>query len=200
MMGAMKNTHLAPLALLLLGAACTTPAYVSPVEVTRFAAAQPAPLVRTSITLAPAPGTLAASADYAAFEAAVASSLATLGYQVVPAGGAQEARIALAQSVMLPEDRRSPVSVGGGASVGSYGSGIGLGIGIDLSGPDPERIATRLTVTIRDGAGTSLWEGRANMVASGNSDAAAPAVAAARMANALFQGFPGESGATISVP
>jgi hypothetical protein len=119
---------------------------------------------------------------------------------VVPTGGAQVAQLALGQSVRMPESR-SPVSVGGGASVGSYGSGMGLGIGLDLTPRARDTVETRLMLAIRaaDG-GSNLWEGRAEMSATANSDFAAPEAIAARMAAALLQGFPGTSAETILVP
>src|SRR5690606_7926229 len=101
---------------------------------------------------------------------ALSSELAALGYDVVPQGGAQVAQVSLRQSVLQPE-RRNPVSVGGGASVGSYGSGAGLGIGLDLTPRRGEAIETRLALAIRPASGGSnLWEGRASMSATANSD------------------------------
>lgn len=183
-----------------IAAACATPAYVSPVEVTRFAGtAAPVP-VQASISIAPAPGTDPASPEYAAFAAALAEQLAALGYSVADSGGEQVALLALVQGVTMPEDRRGPVSVGGGAGVGSHGSGMGLGIGIDLTPRAGERISTRLAVAIRMAAGGgNLWEGRAQMSATANSDYGTADAAARRMAAALFAGFPGASGETVIV-
>ena len=47
--------------------------------------------------------------------------------------------------------------------------------------------------------GDSLWEGRARFTATANSDYADQRAAAARLADALFSGFPGRSGETIEV-
>jgi hypothetical protein len=47
--------------------------------------------------------------------------------------------------------------------------------------------------------GTALWEGRARFAASTNSDYAESQAAAAKLAAALFGGFPGQSGETIEV-
>jgi hypothetical protein len=192
----MKTAPLILTALLLAG--CATPSYVSPVEVTRFAAPQ-ANLGRGTISVSAAPGTDESALGYAAFANAVSSELAALGYTVVAQGGAQVALVSLSQSVSLPE-RRSPVSVGGGASVGSYGSGGGLGIGLDLTPRRGEATETQLSLAIRPASGgTNLWEGRANMSATANSDYGTAEAAATRMADALLQGFPGASGETILV-
>ena len=45
----------------------------------------------------------------------------------------------------------------------------------------------------------ALWEGRARFTASANSDYADQRAAAAKLADALFSGFPGRSGETIEV-
>lgn len=193
----MKTAPLLLAALLLAG--CAVPSYVSPVEVTRFAAPQ-AVLGSGTIAILPAPGTDNMAPEYAAFAGAIRGELESLGYQVVAQGGAQTALLSLSQNVRPPEPRRGPVSVGGGAGVGTYGAGVGLGIGIDLTPRPPEAIETRLALAIRPAVGGSnLWEGRAVMSATANSDYASAEAAATRMAAALLQGFPGTSGETISV-
>ena len=98
--------------------------------------------------------------------------------------------------------RRSPVSVGVGGSTGSYGSGVGAGVGIDLggNGARPSSIDTELRVMIKpSGGGNALWEGRARFTATANSDFADQRAAAGKLADALFDGFPGRSGETIEV-
>lgn len=186
---------LAPLAL----AACATPAYVSPVEVTRFVAPAATTLGQGTITVRAAPGTDGEGLEFGLYRAAVAAELERLGYRVVPDGGAQVATVSVRQSVVQPS-RRGPVSVGGSGSVGSWGSGIGLGLGIDLSGRPQDQIDRQITVAIRpaDSPG-NLWEGRARFTATGNSAFADAAPAATRAAAALFAGFPGQSGETIEV-
>ena len=87
------------------------------------------------------------------------------------------------------------------ASTGSYGSGVGVGVGINLGGGRPaEQIDTELRVSIFPAGGTeALWEGRARFTATANSDYADQRAAAAKLAAALFAGFPGRSGETIEV-
>jgi hypothetical protein len=197
------RTHPAITALtaLALAAGCTTPAYVSPVEVTRFSAAAPTQLGRGPIAVRAAPGEAPGSWEFAAFQQAVAAELQELGYTVTD-GAAQVAEIRVERAAMREGGgRRSPVSVGVGGSTGSYGSGVGMGVGINLGGNRPaEQIDTQLQVMIRPSpGGDALWEGRARFSATANSDFADQRAAAGKLADALFSGFPGRSGETIEV-
>lgn len=199
----MKRIALVAMASSLALAGCATPAYVSPVEVTRFVGDQSAYLGQGTIEIVAAPGTDTASIEFGIYADAVRHELETLGYRVVAQDAQQVAAIAIESFVGETERGRGPVSVGAGGSTGSYGSGVGVGIGIDLgslSGPPPERIEREIFVAIRsEDQFTNLWEGRASMVATSNSDYAAEAAAATRMATALFTDFPGNSGETIEV-
>ena len=191
----------APLAALALLAGCTTPAYVSPVEVTRFTGAVPGEFGRGLIAVRPAPGEQPDSWEFAAFQSAVAAELQELGYTVAD-NAAQVAEIRVERfSGRNVVQRRSPVSVGVGGGTGSYGSGVGAGIGINLGGSRPaERIDTQLHVMIRPApGGNALWEGRARFTATANSNYADQRAAAGKLADALFTGFPGRSGETIEV-
>ncbi|GAA0269030.1 hypothetical protein GCM10009127_06150 [Alteraurantiacibacter aestuarii] len=179
--------------------ACTTPAYVSPVEVTRFTGAAPAQLGQGTISVEAAPGRDSASIEFTVFRDQLERELSVIGYHVVASRGSQVAMLDIARTVAEGE-RRSPVSVGGGAGVGSYGSGVGLGVGIDLSGSPPDRIDTQVAVSIRRATGgANLWEGRARFTATDNSDYVDPALAADRAIAALFTDFPGQSGETIEI-
>lgn len=191
---------LAPATLL---AGCTTPAYVSPVEVTRFLGDRPAALGSGTISVRSVPGVPSDGWDYSAFQGAVVRNLAELGYTVVPADGAQVAEIAVSRQVAQAQPRRSPVDVGVGGSTGSYGSGVGVGVGINLGslgGRPAEQVDTALSVSIKPAAGgTALWEGRARFSATANSAYAERQASANKLADALFSGFPGRSGETIEV-
>ena len=195
---------LAPLAALALLAGCATPAYVSPVEVTRFTGDSPASLASGPIAVVAAPGTPVDSWEYSAFERAVADELTELGYIVTGDMAQQVAEIRVQRAVALAEGRRSPVNVGVGGGTGSYGSGVGVGVGINLGnlggGRPAERIDTELRVVIKPSGGiNALWEGRARFTATANSDYADQRAAAGKLARALFDGFPGRSGETIEV-
>ena len=184
-----------PLFAALALSACATPAYVSPVEVTRFVGAQPAYLGQGTIEIAAAPGMAEAgmgadSLRFSVYADAVRRELEQLGYRVVAQGGAQVAQVSVEEGVSVEGRRR--------------GSGVGVGVGIDLgsllSGPPPERIDRSVAVAIRqDGAAQNLWEGRAGMTATSNSDYADDASAAARITDALFADFPGTSGETVEI-
>jgi hypothetical protein len=189
---------LAPFAALLLAACAQT--YVSPVSVTRFVGQAPARLGMGPIAVRAAPGT-AQSLEFAPYWQAVSAELTRLGYRVVSGDtAAQIAEIRVERSVDEPGRRRNPVNVGVGGSTGSYGSGLGLGLGFDLSGPPPAVGYNRIGVISRDGAsGAPLWEGRAEFAASTNSHYGSAQAAAAKMAAALFAGFPGRSGETVEV-
>lgn len=180
-------------------AACAAPAYVSPVEVTRFVGQAPSQLGQGTISIEPAVDVDGQALEFGLLRDAVAAQLVDQGYSVVESGGTQVATVGLARSTRSAGERR-PVSVGGGANVGSYGSGVGLGLGIDLTPRRADEIGTLLSVAIRPAAGgANLWEGRASFVATTNSDMADPSAAAARAAEALFAGFPGVSGETVEV-
>lgn len=202
----MRHTSAALLvaAALALGGCATA---VPPVEVTRFHTAVPgwAPGTRYAIATAPLDGPSAAmpSIEWNSYRAAVDQQLQRQG--LVAAGSNEKApllvRISFERSEQAEGGRRSPVSVGVGGSTGSYGSGVGLGIGFNLGG-GPKRMADlQLSVRIDDAAtGQAIWEGRALTAVPVKAPAAQPSLAAAKLAEALFKDFPGDSGRTISVP
>lgn len=195
-----KRRLLPAVALALALAGCVAP--TGPVEVTRFHAPDISPLGKGTIAVEPAPGHDGSSLEWKAYQAAIERQLALVGYSTVPAGAAssQVAQLRLSRDVFQPERSGSPVSVGVGGSTGSYGSGLGVGIGINLSPRPAEQVRTDLGVIIRDRAsGTALWQGRASFSVRTGSPLAATSLGAAKMAEALFKGFPGQSGETIAV-
>jgi len=131
----------------------------------------------------------------------VMAQLQMLGYSEGKAGSsAQVAQVQVVRRTVQPEAARGPVSVGVGGSTGTYGSGLGMGIGIDLSPKPAAQVQTDLAVSIRQRAsGATLWEGRASFTVSAKSPLATTALAAPKMSEALFAGFPGQSGETIEV-
>ena len=199
-------TLLAATAALALSACASTPG-PSDVQVTRFASSDIRPFDASSLATRNATSETAVSGlAFAQYENAVADELAGLGFTVNPANRAQRtATITVEKYRIDSAGRRSPVSVGVGGSTGRYGrgGGVGAGVGIDLTGllggGPKDRIGTRLSVAIDGNDGARLWEGRAEYDAAEGSEAASDAVAAERLAAALFAGFPGESGETIVV-
>ncbi|APZ99819.1 hypothetical protein BWQ93_16000 [Sphingopyxis sp. QXT-31] len=203
------NVALLAAAALALGGCATA---VPPVEVTRFHNAVPAwaPGTRYAIATAPldasgsgGPAAGMPSLEWNSYRAAVDQQLQRQG--LVAAGSGERApllvRIDFARSERVNGGGNSPVSVGVGGSTGGWRSGVGLGIGFNLGG-GPRRITDiELAVRIDDAAsGNALWEGRAIAAIPAKAPAAQPSLAAAKLAEALFKDFPGESGRTISVP
>lgn len=184
---------------------CAAPAFVSPVEVTRFvgpndAGGGNAELAQGTISIVPAPGLNGDSLEYDFYRAAVQMELEQLGYRIVTQGAAQVAQLGFAERTGKAGEDGGPVSVGVGGSTGSFGSGLGVGIGLDLTPRPADQINTVLTVAIRlSEGGVNLWEGRAAMTATVNSDFAPSDARAGKLADALFADFPGDSGETVIV-
>ena len=188
--------------LLMSGCMATMP----PVDVTRFHNAQTAPIVPGSVVIEAnvTDEGHSRSIEYATYSAALLRELQRVGFSEARDGAGDSkyvARYTIERARIGAGGSRSPVSVGVGGSTGSYGSGVGVGIGINLGGRPKDKIATELSVRITERAsGTVVWEGRASVEAKEGSPASQPGLAAAKLAEALFRDFPGESGASIRVP
>ena len=181
-------------------AGCATP--LSPVEVTRFHLPDSAALGHGTLAVVAAPGADPASLEQQGWQALVAERLVALGYTSAPADSAtQIATVAVTRETSQPaQPARSPVQVGVSGATGSYGSGLGLGLSFNLSPKPAPQVTTQLAVTIRDRAsGTTLWEGRSRFTVAATSPYAGGQLAGAQLASALFAGFPGQSGETITV-
>lgn len=195
---ALIATLAAPLAL----AACTTTQPAGPIEVTRFTAENSrAQLGDAQLFVETAPGSPEQGLALTPYKAAVARELTRYGYsESARAGAGQTARVSVERATISGDGRRGPVTVGAGGRTGGYGSGVGLGVGINLGGGSGERVLTRMEVSLRDSdSGEVLWEGRARLDAPAKSRLARNDAAAQALANALFSGFPGNSGETIEV-
>lgn len=196
--------HKARLALpaVLLLSACATS--VAPVEVTRFHTPDPVPSTG-GFLIEPMVSGGDSSMEFITYAAAVSQELQRVGFtdesgKQTFAASQYVVKMDVQRNVQSPYANRSPVSVGVGGSTGSYGSGLGLGIGIDLSGKPKDIVTTSLAVQIRKRADNSaVWEGRATTQAKDGSPAAQPGLTAAKLASALFSGYPGKSGETITV-
>ena len=141
------------------------------VAVTRFHLGQP--IARGEIRIEPADPARAGAADFQQHAAAVARELARLGWTLAP-GNARSEQVAL---VRVEQSSRPAATRRGG-----------------------DIVMTELSVRIqRRSDATVAWEGRAQLEASAGSELAAPGAAVDRLAAALFQDFPGESGHTIRV-
>ncbi|ALR21948.1 DUF4136 domain-containing protein [Sphingobium baderi] len=190
-----------PCCLALSLAACATA--VPPVEVTRFHVGDPAH--SGTVAVEEMPGNPDVSLEYRTYSNAVQQELQKVGFTPAAEGAKSDyvALVAFRRGFRPTGYDRSgkPVSVGVGGGVGSGGySGLGVGIGINLSGKPKDIVSTELQVQIRRRSdSTTVWEGRAVTEAREGSPAAQPGLAAGKLATALIQGYPGESGRTITV-
>jgi hypothetical protein len=146
------------------------------------------------VALAPAAGSEGSGLDEAMFGSALVDQLAKAGYQTDAAqhGAGQIIEYVVSHDVVAPaEPPRNPVGGEVAIGAGSRGSGVGLGLNIDLSKPLKALVATRLEARIRDSATHELlWEGRAQMITREGDKHWTSQALAARMAAALFKGFP----------
>lgn len=186
-------------------AACATTA--PPVEVTRFHIGNPAR--SGTIAVEEMPGNPDVSLEFRTYADAVAQEWQRAGFTPVATGTPSDyvALVSFRRGFRPSGVDRSgnPVSVGvgggvgGGSRGGSFG-GLGLGIGINLSGKPKDIVSTELQVQLRRRADSqTIWEGRAMTEAKQGTPAAQPAMAAQKLAAALIQGYPGESGRTMIV-
>jgi len=195
-----SRAPLALAALALLAGGCTATNRVAPVDVTRYHLSQPIPA--GTVALQPqSPGQL--GPEYALYAGAVGNELARLGF--APATDATRSDY-VATVGFNRVDRgqvrtRPPVTLGlGGGGFGGH-VGVGGGASVGLGGKTLNVYGTDLTVQLRRrGDSTMIWEGRAVTESLQGQAGAQPADGAARMAAALFKGFPGQSGITIAVP
>jgi hypothetical protein len=196
MMSRLAFLPLAAATLMLAGCAATS----SPTRVTRFHLGQP--IAPASFTIQPRVPGEDASLQFDTHAAAVARALAGEGFRAAPDAASAE------MIVLVEVDRasrevgpaRAPGSIGIGLGTGGGGFGIGGSIDIPIGKPRArELVRTELFVQLkRRSEGTLIWEGRA-VDESGLKAAGDPSLTIDRLARALFKGFPGESGRTITV-
>jgi len=172
------------------------------VEVTRFlaegAAAQA--LGHGPVAVAAASGGLAGDAERATYEAAVIDRLASVGYDTATrSGDGQTVELTVQHAEIEPaEAPHKPVSGSMDVGIDSRGGRyLGLGIAVDKRKPLSALISTRLDARIRDHSGTVLWEGHADIATREGDPKWTEQALAARLAGALFSGFPGNNGETI---
>lgn len=183
-------------------AGCATTSALPPTDVIRYHLGEPIP--RGTIAVEPLASGGPASLEFKTYAAAVQGELLKVGY-TVPAQGATPdyvATVGFTRTSREGPPRQSPISIGiggGGFSGGRGGGGVGLGggIGFPIGKSRPtELLVAELAVTIKRRADQSpVWEGKAQ----GVSDLKRADEQAGRLAAALFTGFPGQSGRTISV-
>jgi hypothetical protein len=184
-------------ALALAGCATQAP----PTQVTRFHLGQP--IARADVAVEPRDPTMAQSLQFQTYGNAVSAELARAGFR--PAPGVAKSELVAVYDVMRNmydgPPKPAPFSIGlGGAS---FGRNVGVGGGVTLPIGRAKRneiVQTELAVQLkRRSDGTVIWEGRARTMARAGTPEGSENFAATKLASAMFQGFPGESGRTINV-
>lgn len=193
---------LAPV-VLALGACATTGPRSGPTEVVRYHLNQP--IAPGTVTVEPMTGAGQISPEYAMYTDAVAAELARLGFRPAPAGTQAQYAAAVGFTRMARGEVRTPprfsIGLGGGSFGGGRGGGVGLGggIGTGIGGRTLQAYSSELAVQLKRRSDNSvIWEGRAQRPSFSGPDEQ-PTIVAGRLASALFQGFPGESGITTTV-
>jgi len=191
----MRKLVIATLGTLALAGCSTGPG----VQVTRFHLNQP--IATGQISVEPMMAADHGSPEFQTYANIVGSELARIGFTEAP-GLAKSEQVAVIQvdRMFFDGPPRSSFSIGiGGGNYGWHG-GAGGSVGTTFAGKPTQNVATRLIVQIkRRSDGTTIWEGRAETHARFGTPESQPAAAVQHLASAVFQGFPGVSGRTISV-
>jgi hypothetical protein len=176
---------------------------VSPTQVTRFHLGQP--IAPATVAIEPRPGVDGTGPEFRTYEAVIAAELSRLGFRPAERIAGSEA-VAVVDVARGTRERpaRSGLSIGlgGGSFSGGRhgGTSVGGGVSFPVGRRTDEVVGTLLSVQLkRRSDGSIIWEGRAQGEARADTPEAQPAEAVRRLAAALFQGFPGESGRTITV-
>ena len=172
----------------------------APVDATRYHL--DGPIARTTFTVEPLRTNDTISPEYQAFADAVQAQLVALDF--VPtkdvASSGYIVGMSLTRAPMGVIEKQSPFRIGLGG--GSFGGNVGVGGGasVGIGGGPRQVIGTERAVQLRRRSDdTVVWEGRAvTQSVVGEKDNATSDLAQ-RLAAALFKGFPGESGITITV-
>lgn len=184
--------------------ACATTVRNAPTDIIRYHLGEP--LARgTVVVQAAGDANLNQPLSNQPFTDAVARQLGTVGYVPAAPGGTVQfiATVDVRRSAQEGPPRQSPFSIGigggtfsGGRRGGGFGLGGGVGFPIGRSRPT-QILGTELNVTIKRRVDQSpVWEGHARTV---DGRPKPDAAIADKLSRALFTGFPGESGRTITV-
>jgi hypothetical protein len=196
------------LAIAIIGAAallsgCAANNGPGPVDVTRFHLGQP--IAGDSVSVQPLTGYAGVSPEDQVYVGAVSNAMVPLGFAPTPGEATTYIAAVSYKHVSRGMVRKQPaVTIGlgaGGFSGGRRGGGGGVegGGSFGIGGGRAELISTELNVQIKRRSDNSIvWEGHATTEAL-SGPGAMSATTADRLAKALFKGFPGESGITITV-
>ena len=173
----------------------------NPVEVTRYHLGQPI-TERTTVSIEPSTSADQASLEYGVYADAVRIQLEQLGYVSSRSDMASGYIAAVGFKRMNAGTYREPPPVSIGLGGGSYGGGrrggvgVGGGLSFGIGGKTRQAYVVELAVQLRRRSDNStIWEGKAVTEAVGDQSPET----ATKLARALFKGFPGESGVTITV-
>ncbi len=191
----MRKRLFAAFSLMVAGSAVAA----TPVLVTRFHLGTP--IERRAVLVVAAPGLDGAGLEVKLYADAVRDQLRRLGFGDDTAGALPPltATVSFSREVREFEAAQRPVTIGIGG--GGFGGGVGGGASAAFGiGKRQSRAiyVTQLSVRLADQAsGSVIWEGRAQ--SERRASAAKTEEEPAKLADALFRGFPGESGRTIRV-
>ncbi len=185
----------------------TAPSLEGSIDVARFRAegVDPAAIAKGAIAViampsgpAEGPGEMPDARFTATFAAAVEGQLVNSGYRIVPGAdaGDQIAEVRIVRVEAVPaEEKHKPLSGSMTMGVSNRGSMMGMALQYDGSKPRPALIATRLETRVRDRVtGQVLWEGRAQLYSRDGDERWNDDRIAARLAAALFAGYPNRTG------
>ncbi len=181
-----------------LAGCSTTMGGSAPVDVTRYHLSQPIPAGTVSVQ--PASGGVV-SPEGQLYLNAVATTMGGMGFFAPDSDKTDY----LATVDFRRTDRgqvrtRPPVTIGIGGGSYSGGVGVGAGTSVGIGSKTKTVYVTELSVQLRRrGDNTVIWEGKAMTETLGAADGTQPADTATKLSNALFKGFPGQSGITITV-
>jgi outer membrane lipoprotein SlyB len=168
-------------------------------QVTRFHLNQP--IAPGQISVEPMIAADHGSPEFQTYASIIGAELARIGFTEAP-GLAKSEQVAVIQvdRAFFDGPPRSSFSIGIGGGNFGYHGGAGGSVGTTIAGKPTQNVSTRLIVQIkRRSDGTTIWEGRAETAARFGTPDSQPDAAVRRLASAVFQGFPGVSGRTITV-
>ena len=180
------------------GCSTTGGGRAGPVEVTRYHLSQPIPAGTVQIQSVNS----VAGPEFRLYADAVGGELGRMGFAPA-ATGARADYIASVDFIRTDRGQirtRPPLTIGLGG--GSFGGNVGVGGGasVGVGGKTRTVYGVELGVQLRrHGDNTVVWEGKAITETLSGAPDAQPGDSAARLAAALFKGFPGQSGITITV-
>lgn len=173
----------------------------TPVKVTRFHKGTPIAPGSVLIEMAP-DATVTPGPEAATYLDAIAAAMASAGFTRATDNGPADYRVivSVARSVEELPPAPPPLQIGLGGGGGSGGVGVGGSVAFGVGKRQPRsQVTTQLSARLFGSGDTAIWEGRAVHSVEERGKLVQPAAEAEKLSQALFKGFPGQSGRTISV-